>query len=283
MIISWRMILFVVMLFVVSCADQPKKQEASTPPIESADIADPGYDFSRAEVVTLKKKLREISGIAALEDGKLAAVQDESGIIYILDEKSGEVLNTIDFAGKGDYEDIAVNAEYYFVLESSGIIYRVPRSGTANVDSYTLGGKKKKEFESLYLDRNKLVLICKACGKDDRSKDAYCFDLQKLEFESSTCLGIELNAVLQKMPAGTLLKPSAAAINSIDQKLYVLCSVGKVLLKCSKAGAVEQIIPLDAKIFRQPEGICFKSDGTLFISNEGAGLDATLVKIPFNK
>jgi uncharacterized protein YjiK len=277
------MIVFVLTLCMVSCADQPKKEETRVAPIESAETTDLGYDFSRAEVANLKKKLREISGIAVLEEGKLAAVQDESGIIYILDEKSGEVLETIDFAGKGDYEDIAVNAEYFFVLESSGTIYRVPRKGGAEVESYALGGKKKKEFESLYLDGNKLVLVCKACGRDDKSKEAYCFDLKKLEFESSTCLTIDLNDVLQKMPAGTLLKPSAAAINPVDQKLYVLCSVGKTLLRCSKDGAVEETFPLDEKLFRQPEGICFKPDGTMIISNEGAGLDATLVKISFNK
>jgi uncharacterized protein YjiK len=277
------MIVLVLMLCIVSCSDQPKKEETDVAPVESADIADAGYDFNRAEVVSLKKKLREISGIAVLEEGKLAAVQDESGVIYVLDEKSGEVLETIDFAGKGDYEDIAVTSDYFFMLESSGIVYRVPRKDETAVESYALGGKKKKEFESLYPDGDKLVLVCKTCGHDDKSKEAYCFDLKKLEFESSTCLTIELNAVLRKMPAGTLLKPSAAAINSVDGKLYVLCSVGKSLLRCTREGIVEQIIPLDEKLFRQPEGICFKADGTLFISNEGAGLDATIVKIAFNK
>ena len=34
-------------------------------------------------------------------------------------------------------------------------------------------------------------------------------------------------------------------------------------------GKIKFIQELDSKIFKQPEGICFRRDGTMFISDEG--------------
>jgi hypothetical protein len=37
----------------------------------------------------------------------------------------------------------------------------------------------------------------------------------------------------------------------------------------------------DKKLFRQPEGICFKPNGDLFISNEGDGGKAKILKFKY--
>jgi uncharacterized protein YjiK len=38
------------------------------------------------------------------------------------------------------------------------------------------------------------------------------------------------------------------------------------------------MIKLNPKIFRQPEGICFSPDGTMYIASEGDGMEGTLLK-----
>jgi uncharacterized protein YjiK len=38
------------------------------------------------------------------------------------------------------------------------------------------------------------------------------------------------------------------------------------------------MVKLRSKVHAQPEGICFSPDGTLYISNEGDGGDATILQ-----
>ena len=76
-------------------------------------------------------------------------------------------------------------------------------------------------------------------------------------------------------------KPSAAAINPINKKLYVIASVGKVLLQCSKNGKLEKIYKINPAQFPQPEGITFAANGDMYISNEGANGKATILKFAY--
>ena len=44
-----------------------------------------------------------------------------------------------------------------------------------------------------------------------------------------------------------------------------------MLLIINQAGEIQHMVKLSKKIHRQPEGITFAKDGTLYISNEGKG------------
>ena len=50
--------------------------------------------------------------------------------------------------------------------------------------------------------------------------------------------------------------------------LYVIASVGKLLVVLSKKGKIKSVQRLNPDVFKQPEGICFMPNGDLLIANE---------------
>ena len=80
------------------------------------------------------------------------------------------------------------------------------------------------------------------------------------------------------------IKPSAAAVNPITKELYVLCSVNKIIFTQTADGKIKDVIKLNPKIFKQPEGMAFTPDGDLIISNEVATDGyATLLLLKYKK
>ena len=78
-------------------------------------------------------------------------------------------------------------------------------------------------------------------------------------------------------------KPSAAGINPANGKLYIVASVGKLLVVADKDGKVEQVFKLDPTMYNQPEGMTFAPNGDLYISNEGGEGIATILKFVYKK
>ena len=83
---------------------------------------------------------------------------------------------------------------------------------------------------------------------------------------------------LRLIESETSFKPSGIAIHPIDGEVYIISSVGKLLIILNRSGKVQNVIELDPKIFRQPEGICFSPKGDMFISNEGQGGKGYILK-----
>ncbi|HBL79205.1 MAG TPA: hypothetical protein DDZ79_04300, partial [Aequorivita sp.] len=66
-------------------------------------------------------ELNEISGIRWISDDKIAAVQDEEGIIFIYNLQTNLVEKKISFGKSGDYEAITTTDSTAYVMESSGL------------------------------------------------------------------------------------------------------------------------------------------------------------------
>ena len=77
-------------------------------------------------------------------------------------------------------------------------------------------------------------------------------------------------------------KPSAAAIHPIEKRLYILASVGKLLVIADTQGKVQEVYRLNPDIYQQPEGITFAPNGDMYISNEAKGLVPTLLYFPYH-
>jgi hypothetical protein len=285
-------ILLTGMLFIsaIHCKDKRKTAGTVRPSNAVVNVSTPGYDFSKPEIRQLHKRLKEISGINYLGNEKLAAEEDESGTIYLVNFKTGNIDSSFNFGPHNDYEDMVTVKDYYYLLNSNGDIYRVnrksPNAATTKVFTF---GKQDMEFESLYLDESgkRLVMICKSCAGNEHNSviDAYDFDLQKETYSASPVYAIEEAPVRKLLHTGKeKFKPSAAAIHPIEKKLYILCSVGRLLLVCSLQGVVENGWPLDPAIYIQPEGLTFAPNGDMYISNEGRGTKATkatILKLPY--
>ena len=240
----------------------------------------PGYNPSTKDVVVLDKELLEISGINFIGNGKLVGINDEDGKIYIIDQADGS-YKVSTFGRKRDYEDVVKYGDFYFVLESNGNIHRVPVAAPNSEEEFEFKREKKVEFESLYFDPsiNKLMLLSKEQRESKKGILIFSFDPITLEFSEDPVFIISLDDVEKAMKDNnTICKPSAAAIHPILNKLFVIASVGKVLIQCSIRGEVEKAYQINPNHFPQPEGICFAPNGDMYISNEGMDGKATIRK-----
>jgi SdiA-regulated len=243
----------------------------------------PHYNFSQAQTIKLDLKLKEISGIAWDGDkDEFLAHHDESGKLFILD-KSTMILKSPSpfiFGGKGDYEDIAIYQGVPYILRSDGMITKIVRD-SAGVQGVEMGklpiSGKANDFETLYADtsRKALIMVCKNCDMDSKSQiSAFAFYPDSSGFNTSPVY--RMNADSIKSIAERLghkktskFQPSAAGIHPILNKLILISSASSQLVIADLNGNPEAVFELGGKLFPQPEGLTFKRNGDMYISNEG--------------
>ncbi len=257
------------------------------------------YNFFQPDkVVKLSNKLQEISGLT-IDNQYVYAVNDERGNIYCLDKGSGKILKKIDFGKSGDYEGVELVKDKLYVVKSSGTIYEVFGDSLKQKVKYDTPLKTKNDVEGLAYDatQNILLLACKANPNLEQnlteSRAIYAFDLNTMKLQNEPQLIIRQSAIadfLEQQAHEDMMKddlvafvkratkfaPSAIALHPKSKNYYILSSVGKLLLILSPNGSIQYIEFLDKNIFKQPEGICFDQDGTLYISSEGAGAKAKI-------
>lgn len=249
------------------------------------------YDLSKpSDKMKLGKHLHEISGMAWIGNDMILAENDEKGDIYQVDFKNKkDEFKKIKFGGHGDYEDIVHTDDADYLLVSTGSIVQVTvkDSAVTGTKEYELGKKGNNEYETLYLDKadNSIIMLCKKCSHEkETSRSAFRFDLATKTFSKEPAYIIDIGAI-QKMlnDDKAEFKPSAAAINPVNGKVFIVASVGKLLVVTDKKGNVEQVFKLDPNLFNQPEGMTFAPNGDLYISNEGGEGEATILKFSYKK
>jgi hypothetical protein len=247
----------------------------------------PGYSEKQKEVFVLKKKLLEISGIFYQQDGRIASMNDEDGKLFLFKPgDESDSIETFKFAGKDDYEDIVqVNGGYY-IVESDGDLHYFEKGKSESHIKYKFDVEEKVEFESIvhYQNEKRLVLITKDHRLEKDAIYAYAFDLVTKKFFPTPYFTISRREIANAAKdISAVCKPSGAAINPVDNKLYIIASIGKILLRCSLDGRIEGVHMINPAQFQQPEGISFASTGDMYISNEGLHGKATLLKFPYNQ
>ncbi len=251
-----------------------------------------GYDITDPDKIDLGSKLDEISGIFWVNDSTMIAHNDENGKIFAInlkDRKDYDYRN-IRFGEKGDYEDIVKVEDTIYILVATGSIIKVTgyKSEETIQSSVIATLEGKNEFESLYYDKdvNSLVMLCKTCHKEkDQIRSAYRFDLTTQTLVDTPYYTVDIKIIRKLLDDNRAeFKPSAAAINPVQNKIYMIASVGKVLVVADRMGKVEQAFPISPTLFPQPEGLTFANNGDLYISNEVATEErATLLRFPFKK
>ncbi len=222
--------------------------------------------------------LREISGIAWLEDGKIAAVQDEDGIIFIYDLKMNQVEKEINFGQPGDYEGIAVNGTDAYVMRSDGAILAIHNfeDSDRTVKIYKTPFTDENNMETLELDVDRNSLLISPKDRDSSSdsfKGVYAFSLVTKEMATEPIIKINMtDEALERLKENDLYKtfrPSDLAIHPKTKEIYLLEGAKPKLLILDVNGSLKNAYGFDRKLFPQPEGITFSPDGTLYISSEG--------------
>jgi uncharacterized protein YjiK len=268
---------------------------------ESSDIIifeRPGYHFPYQIAEPdrswkLPKELVEISGVSFIDSTRLACVQDEFGSIYIFNLTTGKVESKIGFGDDGDYEGVEIIEDDAWVLKSNGTLYKVTdyiKEGSPEVNKYptALSGRNNTEGICYDLPKKNLLIACKGYPFTDEIYESdfraiYSFNTGTKLLDQKPFLLIDLDT-LKYYKADRAFAPSGIAIQPNTGNIFILGSVGKSLLVFSGKGEMLAVIHLRSQIFRQPEGICFSPDGTLYISNEGDGKEGTILKFePKNK
>lgn len=262
-----------------------------------------------SEVFKLPGRLEEISGLSmGNNDQSLVAIQDEDGEVFFINKENGDVEKEFKFWKDGDYEGVETVGHTIYVVKSTGTIYKITETDSEEPDvvkynTFLDGGN---DVEGLAYDpeAHQLLLACKAqAGEDDSfelTKAIYAFDLNHFELLAAPRYCIKLEDVNEYLNTDPLIRkleklneffapgdsefgfsPSALAIHPVSGHIYILSSVGKILMIISKEGRIEHIEKLKKSIHEQPEGICFDAAGNLYISNEGKGGKGRIYRFNF--
>ncbi|MDZ7607917.1 MAG: SdiA-regulated domain-containing protein [Cyclobacteriaceae bacterium] len=243
------------------------------------------YNLRKAEKKwNMPAELKEISGIAYKDERTLLCIQDEIGSVFSFDLIEESINQKLLFGKSGDYEDIALVDNTIFVLKSNGHLYNFDLTYTKETEAnkFTTPLSEKNDTEGLAYDvsNNRLLIACKNApfvdDSEEKGRAIYSFDLSKNRLDEKPMIFIakkEYNDALQQYGLDEKkhnpFQPSGIAIHPSSGRIVVICSVGKIIIVLDKAGNIEQLVPLDSKLFVQPEGICFGPNGELFISSEG--------------
>jgi uncharacterized protein YjiK len=227
-------------------------------------------------------ELKEISGLALTADGRLLTHDDNVGTIFVIDPKSGIVLNrfTVGHGIAGDFEAITVAGNDIYLLESHSTLYRFREGGKdAKVafakEDLHLG--KECEFESMAYEADSawLVLPCKRTSKKEQHDQLviYRWRLQGPDSTRLTMMSIPVADVIGSNdwkgfhPTDMTIDPNTGN--------YVIISQEKGLVEITPGGLVDRAESLPGK-HNQPEGVAITKDNLLIVSDEGSKKPASI-------
>jgi hypothetical protein len=248
----------------------------------------PGYDLASPQTIKLKHGLKEISGICFREGNEqsLSAIEDEHGKLYEVQLPGGEITS-YRFGENGDYEDLACWKNKMFVLKSDGKItsFTIPvkDSSVANVeinDSLLPAG----EYEGMALNKDTLYVLCKTCSGFDAAAILRIYRIAVNENGNLSDAGIiEPKIAINKEGKEKTEKihPSCLAKNPADNNWYVISSANKLMMLFDENFNLINHYRLEPALFAQPEGLAFRANGEMLVSNEGGDGSANIRQFVF--
>lgn len=252
----------------------------------------------------LVPELLEISGLEWAAGTKyLLAVQDEKGIIYRLDPETGHIVQRTDFASDGDFEGITAVGDTVYIVKSTGTLHRITYApdGSTEVLKFKSHIDKTYDVEGLTanLKNRQLLMACKAAPPllPQGEKHIYAWNLDDMSVHEQPALILRLSDMLHFLernpatprqekileylhraePPGSLrFSPSGIAVHPSLGHWYILSGPGRLLAVYSSGGQLLALHRFEKDLLEQPEGICFDSQGNLYIAGEGKSGPAVL-------
>jgi len=233
-------------------------------------------DKVKIQQIKLPNELVEISGITADSKGNFYCLNDEQGIIFQIDINLGKILNKIfldENALPGDYEDIVVVNDDFYLLRSDGLILKATtKNGKYHYVEIESGLSKANNYEGLYYDseNNSLLIACKEGQSDEVNKVrvVYKYSINEGKTDEKVYLKISLNVLKSKYGIKNFY-PSAITKNSNTKTYYILSAKGKpAILEIDSNSRILDAFLLDEKKHPKPEGVVIYGN-ELIISDEG--------------
>lgn len=266
------------------------------------------YNFEQPDkIISLQDSLREISGIAFINDSTVVCVQDENGILFVYDIQHNRIKERHPFHADGDYEGITTAYNYIYILRSDGKLFEISdfNSKKISTKSYTTNvPASNNEGLCFNYGENELLIGCKnKVTNSDVEKDVrqiYAFDLSehkldknaKFEMRVEDAMTFADKKNLDMSGVGVNKKGknkntfkfniSAIAIHPISGNLYILNAADHALFVVNDKSKIIAIQLLDPVLFNKPEGLTFKPNGDMFITNEGQEGRANIVSLTYH-
>src|SRR5690606_23142027 len=165
---SVKLLLLAIVLLLALAAAGPAFCRATPPPgpagVRAAIAVEPRHALAGfgapIRAFALPPILQEVSAVTGVDEHTVACLQDEKGIVFLIDVRDGSVRASLPFGPDGDYEGLARVGQDYFVLRSDGLLARVtPRSsGLAIAESFALQ-TPNHDLEGLCHDAANHVLL----------------------------------------------------------------------------------------------------------------------------
>lgn len=231
----------------------------------------------------LPESLEEISGLTYYAPNQLACLNDEHGRMYVFDTNKGEIVHRVRFAGTGDFEGIEKVGNEIFAIKSNGNLYRFNEDISGEVVKIETPFKSENNVEGLGYDpiSGNLLIALKGNGAIDdkkvKGKTIFGFHIASKTFSEVPLFIIKDEDVERVMGKSKDIKPSGVAVHPISGDIYVVASVGRVLIVFNRDGSPKNLSALKRSLFPQPEGITFSPNGDLYISNEREGEGGTIL------
>ena len=251
----------------------------------------------------LPKQLREVSGIALVDDRTLAAVQDEKGALWFVDLRGEAKARSEPFGTAGDYEGLARADGAWWVLRGDGVLLRLAArdGGHAIAREVALpGGHPDWEALAYDADGKRLLAMPKAIAGDDKDardrRPVYAVDPATGACVATPVLTLSRRALQAAILAAGVPLPtkttdkgkekvdfdfavSELAVVPGRRELLLLLGSDRLLLRVDFAGALLGARSLDAALLPQPEGLAVAADGRVLVASEGGSEGAARVVV----
>lgn len=262
----------------------------NTPPKKSKDgfpydLKHPGRKFM------LPGSLEEISGLGWHQENELVCVNDEQGYLFFYSLTKGKMDRKVKYGHSGDYEGVEVVDGVIWTIQSNGVLSKIPMSKGHEVESeqFETMLSESDDIEALGYDPVDKVLLI-GC-KENSGTFSYGADHMRFVFPADPETGtwetvspyltidpVEL-AEFKGEEKPMKFRTSGIAVHPTRSEIYLISAVDNRLLVLDRE--TKEILffkKLKSKSFKQAEGICFTPEGTMYISNEGAGGDANILE-----
>ena len=278
---------FLMFISVYSCNSNTtaseKKEDTTVQAAPEKKEASYTYDPAKPEKKwTLPNDLLEISGITWIDKNHLLAIEDLHPDLYLIRlDDSAVVEKKIPFhetsKEKFDVEDVTVVNQTAYAIYSHGKIFQIDNwNNKPAVKEITTFLSKENNTEGICYDPtlNSLLVSCKNKSDEEDEKKStraiYEFDLKSETLKETPFMNIRKKDISKMGGEELKFYPSAIGVHPKTNDIYILSSKdNKILAVYSHSGELKAIQMLDANLLPQPEGICFSSDGTMYISTEG--------------
>lgn len=248
--------------------------------------------------VSLPAELHEVSGLAVTGDGRLFAHGDERGVVFQVDPGTGQVVKRfslrpgaqpVDLGKKssdgrvtGDFEDIAIVGDRFFLLTSNGVLVEFREGQDGEAVPFTAHPTPLAEIcevEGLAFDpaSDALLLLCKQM-KDKAARhrvEIYSWSLRDGRLDAAPRLTVPF-ASLAPLTGAKAFNGSALVVLPGGKSLAVVAGPQQVYAEIGLDGNPITGGALDRAAQPQPEGMAFLPDGTLLVGSEGGKGDASI-------